>query len=98
MGDVLVKLDELASQQENQTNKKLRENVATLKRLFPQGAIKGLVYELVRPTQQKYESALATLLGPNFDSIIVESSAVAYKCIDILKREQVLLRLFLWIQ
>ena len=86
--DVLVKLDELASQQENQTNKKLRENVATLKRLFPQGAIKGLVYELVRPTQQKYESALATLLGPNFDSIIVESSAVAYKCIDILKERR----------
>lgn len=87
--DVLVKLDELASQQrESNKQKKLRENVATLKRLFPQGAIKGLVYELVRPTQQKYESALATLLGPNFDSIIVESSAVAYKCIDILKERR----------
>ncbi|KAF6072883.1 hypothetical protein FOB64_000025 [Candida albicans] len=48
--DVLVKLDELASQQrESNKQKKLRENVATLKRLFPQGAIKGLVYELVRP-------------------------------------------------
>lgn len=89
MRDVLVQLDELASQQrESNKQKKLRENVATLKRLFPQGAIKGLVYELVRPTQQKYESALATLLGANFDSIIVESSAVAYKCIDILKERR----------
>ena len=31
---------------------------------------------------------MATLLGPNFDSIIVESSAVAYKCIDILKERR----------
>ncbi|KAL6454482.1 SMC1 Structural maintenance of chromosomes protein 1 [Candida maltosa Xu316] len=87
--DVLVKLDELSSQQrESNKQKKLRENVATLKRMFPQGAIKGLVYELVRPTQQKYEPALATLLGRNFDSIIVETSAVAYKCIEMLKERR----------
>lgn len=87
--DVLVKLDELSSQQrESNKQKKLRENVATLKRLFPQGAIKGLVYELVRPTQQKYEPALATLLGGNFDSIIVETSAIAYRCIEVLKERR----------
>ncbi|KAG7662663.1 SMC1 [[Candida] subhashii] len=84
--EVLLKLEDLSSQQrESNKQKKLRENVSTLKRLLPQGAIKGLVCELVRPSQQKYESALSTLLGRNFDSIIVSTSAVAYKCIEILK-------------
>lgn len=87
--DVLVRLDELSSQQrESNKQRKLRENVAMLKKFFPKGSIKGLVYELVRPSQQKYELALQTVLGRNFDSIIVQSTSVAYKCIEILKERR----------
>ncbi|KAG5420971.1 SMC1 [Candida metapsilosis] len=87
--DVLLKLEELSSQQrESNKQKKLRENISTLKRLLPTGSIKGLVHELVRPTEQKYESALSTILGRNSDAIIVETATIAYKCIDILKERR----------
>ena len=87
--DVLLKLEELSSQQrESNKQKKLRENISTLKRLLPTGSIKGLVHELVRPTEQKYESALLTILGRNSDAIIVETATIAYKCIDILKERR----------
>lgn len=87
--EVLMRLDELSSQQrESKKQRQLRENVAMLKKFFPKGAIKGLVYDLVRPTQQKYETALLTALGRNFDSIIVETTQTAYKCIEILKERR----------
>lgn len=87
--DILVRLDELSSQQrESNKQKKLRENVSMLKNLFPKGAIKGVVYDLVRPSKHKYEAALLTILGRNFDSIIVETTAVAYKCVEILKERR----------
>lgn len=87
--DILVRLDELSSQQrESNKQKKLRENVSMLRNLFPKGAIKGVVNDLVRPSKHKYEAALLTILGRNFDSIIVETTAVAYKCVEILKERR----------
>lgn len=87
--EVLVKLDELSSQQrESNKQKKLRENVSMLKNKFKDGSIRGLVGELVRPAQQKYDYALLTILGGKFDSIIVETTAVAHKCIEILKENR----------
>jgi structural maintenance of chromosome 1 len=87
--DVLLKLDDLTSQQrESEKQRRLRENVSLLSKLFPKGAIKGLVSDLVRPSKQKYENALLTILGMNFDSIIIESAATAYKCIEILKERR----------
>ncbi|ODV79922.1 structural maintenance of chromosome protein 1 [Suhomyces tanzawaensis NRRL Y-17324] len=87
--DILLRLEELSSQQrESNKQKKLRENVSMLKRFFPKDAIKGLVYDLVRPSKQKYETALLTILGRNFDAIIVETTSVAYKCIELLKERR----------
>ncbi|KAH3685085.1 hypothetical protein WICPIJ_003962 [Wickerhamomyces pijperi] len=83
----LLKLDDLsANQRETHREVKLRENVNTLKRLFP-GVI-GLLNDLVHPKQKKYELALSTILGKNFDSIIVETSAVAHQCIAYLKEQR----------
>ncbi|KAJ8141456.1 hypothetical protein OY671_005373 [Metschnikowia pulcherrima] len=89
IGQVSARLDELSSQQ-NESNKqrKLRDNVSMLRNLVKEGAIKGLMYELVRCSQQKFDSALQTALGRNFDAIVVENSAVAYKCIEILKERR----------
>ncbi|ODV67664.1 RecF/RecN/SMC protein [Hyphopichia burtonii NRRL Y-1933] len=87
--NVLIRLDELSSQQrESNKQKKLRENVSMLKNSFKEGAIRGLVYELVRPSQQKFENALLTVLGRNFDAIIVENTSTAYKCIEIMKERR----------
>lgn len=85
--EVLINLDELnASQRETNKERKLRENVNALKRLFP-GVI-GLVSDLCKPKQKKYEIAISTILGKNFDSIIVENSIVAHQCINYLKEQR----------
>ncbi|EGW34300.1 uncharacterized protein SPAPADRAFT_49353 [Spathaspora passalidarum NRRL Y-27907] len=87
--DVLSKINESrAQQQESSKQKQLRENVSMLQQSFPTGAVKGLVYELVRPSASKYEQALATMLGRNFDAIIVQTSAVAHKAIEMLKERR----------
>lgn len=87
--DVLVKLDELASKQrELERQRKLRENVALLKKLFPQGAIKGIVSELIEANQLKYATAIATAVGANSSAVVVLLSSVAYKAISILKERR----------
>ncbi len=87
--DVLLKIDELsAHQRETQRQRKLRDNVGLLKRQLGARQIRGIVRDLVRPTQQKYDLALATLLGRHTDAVVVESTAVAYKCIEILKERR----------
>lgn len=87
--NVLTKLDDLtARQRESNRYKRQREILLTLRNFLPNGSIKGFVYELIRPTNARYDAALATLLGRNFDSIIVESTAVAHQCISVLKERR----------
>lgn len=75
-----------AHQRESQKERKLREDVATLKRLIP--GVKGMVYDLCRPKQRKYETAIATVLGKDFNSIIVDSFQTAQDCINYLKEQR----------
>jgi len=85
--ETLVHLDELnANQRETARERKLRENANTLRRLFP--GVKGLLSDLCQPKQKKYEVAVSTILGKNFDSIIVENSAIAHQCITYLKEQR----------
>lgn len=85
----LLKLEELSSEQkESKKQKKLRDNVSMLRNMVKEGSIKGLMYELVSCSQKKYETSLHTVLGPNVDAIVVESTAVAYKCIELLKERR----------
>lgn len=87
--EILVGLDEISSQQkETKKQKRLRDNVSLLKTLLREGSIKGIVYELVSASQKKYETALLTVLGGDFDSIIVDTTANAHKCIEILKERR----------
>ncbi|ODV59449.1 cohesin subunit SMC1 [Ascoidea rubescens DSM 1968] len=84
---VLTKLDELnATQRESNRERKLRENVSNLKRLFP--GVKGLISDLCRPKQRKYATAVSTALGKNFDSIVVDNLSIASKCITYLKEQR----------
>ncbi|WEJ96859.1 Structural maintenance of chromosomes protein 1 [Yamadazyma tenuis] len=87
--DILVKLDDMTSRQrESNKFRKKRETLSLLKNVLPKGTVKGFVYELLQPSHKRYESALITLLGKNIDSIIVETTAVAYRCIEILKERR----------
>ena len=83
----LVKLDDLsASQRESAREKKLRENVAMLKRLFP--GVRGLISDLCHPKKEKYALAISTILGKNFDSVVVDSISVAQECVVFLKKQR----------
>lgn len=85
----LLKLEELSSEQkESKKQKKLRDNVAMLRNMLKDGSIKGLMYELISCSQKKFETSLHTVLGANAEAIVVESTAVAYKCIEILKERR----------
>lgn len=85
--ETLLKIDELnATQRESNNDKKLRENVISLKRLFP--GVKGLVHDLCHPKKDKYAIAVSTVLGKNFNSIIVDNLNTAQNCIDYLKKQR----------
>ncbi|SCV99973.1 LAFE_0B06612g1_1 [Lachancea fermentati] len=85
--EILKKLDDMnADQRESNKDRKLRENVSILKRLFP--GVKGLVHDLCHPKKDKYAIAVSTVLGKNFDSVIVDSFAVAQECISYLKKQR----------
>lgn len=87
--DVLSRLEELSSdEKETKKQRELRDNVAMLRSVLPEGSIKGLLYDLVQATQRKYELALLTVLGADYDSIVVDTTATAHKCIDILKERR----------
>lgn len=82
--DYLIKYN--AHTKENEREAKLREDIETMKRSNP--GIKGLVYDLCRPKQQKYETAIATVLGKNFNSVIVDTFRTAKECIDYMKEQR----------
>lgn len=87
--EVMSRLEDVASaQKESKKQRVLRDNVTMLKSLMPEGSIKGLVYDLIHASQRKYTLALLTVLGAEFDSIIVDTTATAYKCIEILKERR----------
>lgn len=89
LNTTLTRLDELSSSKnDSKKQKRLRDNVAMLRNHFKDGSIKGLMYELVRSSQQKFDTALQVALGRYMDAIVVESTAVAYKCIEILKERR----------
>ncbi|SCU81258.1 LANO_0B02454g1_1 [Lachancea nothofagi CBS 11611] len=85
--ETLTKLDDMnATQKETVKERKLRENVSTLRRLFP--GVKGLVHDLCHPKKERYAVAVSTVLGMNFDSVIVENLSVAQQCVSFLKKQR----------
>lgn len=71
---------------ENERDAKLREVMETMKRANP--GIKGFVSDLCRPKQHRYETAVATVLGKDFNSIIVDTFRTAKECIDYMKEQR----------
>lgn len=85
--ETLIKIDDLSAyQRETNKERKLRENVATLKKFFP--GVRGLVSDLCQPKKDRYALAVSTILGKNFDSVIVDSLSVAQECIAFLKKQR----------
>ncbi|TGJ78644.1 hypothetical protein E0Z10_g10122 [Xylaria hypoxylon] len=66
--------------------RRMREMVASLKRLFP--GVKGQVGDLCKPKQKKFDEAVITALGRDFDSVIVDSEKTGIACVEHLKEKR----------
>ncbi|KAJ9142768.1 Structural maintenance of chromosomes protein [Pleurostoma richardsiae] len=82
--DVLRKIKEADDgRRENDKQKLMKEIVLNLKRLYP--GVRGRVGELCKPKQKKYDEAVITALGRDFDSVIVDTEKVGIECVQYLK-------------
>ena len=70
----------------NEKDIRLKTLVADLKRIFP--GVKGRVSELCKPVEKRFQMAVSTVLGRNFDSVIVENEKTAIECIQYLKEQR----------
>ncbi|EEB06777.1 mitotic cohesin complex subunit Psm1 [Schizosaccharomyces japonicus yFS275] len=82
-----------AMSHESRRETKKRDALFSLKRIYPE--VKGRVVDLCRPTQKKYETAIAAALGRNFESIVVESHTIAKECINYIRDQRVGVMTFL---
>ncbi|KAK4545447.1 hypothetical protein LTR36_002797 [Oleoguttula mirabilis] len=86
--EVLRKLsDAVDIQRESHREAQQRETVAQMKRIFP--GVRGMIHQLCKPKQKKYEAAVVTALGRHWDSVVVESEKAAKDCMQYLKDQHV---------
>lgn len=85
--EVLKKLAEADDgRRQNDKEARKKETVNSLKRTFP--GVRGRVGELCKPKQKKFDEAVITALGRDFDSVIVDTEKVAIDCIQYLKDQR----------
>lgn len=85
--EVLTKLLEAEDgRKQNEKEVRLRATVADIKRMFP--GVKGRVSELCKPVEKRYATAVSTILGRNFDAVIVENEKTAIDCIQYLREQR----------
>ncbi|CDZ96284.1 cohesin complex subunit psm1 [Phaffia rhodozyma] len=65
---------------------RLKESIATLKRIFP--GVHGRVVDLCKPTATKYNTAVGVVLGRNNDSVVVDHEKTAIECINYLRTQR----------
>jgi len=85
--DVLNKLVEADDgRRQNDREVRMKEMVSSLRRIFP--GVKGRVGDLCKPKQKKYDEAVITALGRNFDSVIVDTEKTGNECVSYLKDQR----------
>ncbi|RYO93591.1 hypothetical protein DL766_010514 [Monosporascus sp. MC13-8B] len=85
--DVLRKLLEADDgRRQNDKEARTKEMVTSLKRIFP--GVKGRVGELCKPNQKKFDEAVITALGRDFDSVIVDTEKTIVECVSYLKDQR----------
>ena len=85
--EVLTKLLEAEDgRKQNEKNLRLKATIADMKRIFP--GVKGRVSELCKPVEKRYQTAVSTVLGRNFDAVIVENEKTAIECIQYLREQR----------
>lgn len=85
--EVLMKLLEAEDgRKQNEKDVRLKTTIADLKRIFP--GVKGRVSELCKPIEKRFGVAVSTVLGRNFDAVIVENEKTAIECIQYLRDQR----------
>jgi structural maintenance of chromosome 1 len=80
----LIELDQ--GRRQNDKEQRTKETVVALKRLYP--GVRGRVGELCKPKQKKYDEAVITALGRDFDSVIVDTEKTGAECVQYLKDQR----------
>ena len=85
--EVLTKLLEAEDgRQQSEKELRLKATVADMKRIFP--GVRGRVSELCKPIEKRFQTAVSTVLGRNFDAVIVENEKTAIDCIQYLREQR----------
>ncbi|KAG9238163.1 putative structural maintenance of chromosomes protein 1 [Amylocarpus encephaloides] len=85
--NVLNQLSEArAGHRQNDKERQTEEMIVDLKRLFP--GVKGRLGKLCKPKQKKFDEAVITALGRDFDSVIVETEKIGQDCVSYLKERR----------
>ncbi|KAL9128097.1 MAG: hypothetical protein Q9217_003150 [Psora testacea] len=85
--EVLIKLLEAEDgRQQSEKELRLKATVADMKRIFP--GVRGRVSELCKPIEKRFQTAVSTVLGRNFDAVIVENEKTAIECIQYLREQR----------
>lgn len=71
------------SRRQNEKEARNREMIKSLKHLFP--GVKGRVGDLCKPKQKKFDEAVITALGRDFESVIVDTEKTGTECVQYLK-------------
>lgn len=71
---------------QNEKDLRLKATVADMRRIFP--GVKGRVSELCKPVEKRFQTAVSTVLGRNFDAVIVENEKTAIECIQYLREQR----------
>lgn len=85
--EVLKTLEDAnAGARQNDKEARTREMIVSLKRIFP--GVRGRIGELCKPKQKKFDEAVITALGRDFDSVVVDTEKIGSECVDYLKGQR----------
>jgi len=87
IADVVKKLDDAKDgRRQNEKEIRTKEMVTSLKRIYP--GVRGRIGELCKPKQKKFDEAVITALGRDFDSVIVDTEKTGMECVQYLKDQR----------
>ncbi len=77
------------SRRESRKQLEARKTIDRLRTRLGPEKVHGRYRDLITPKQQKYRKAMGRVLGPQMETVIVDTEATAKECIQYLKQERI---------
>ncbi|CAO2657490.1 Nn.00g036160.m01.CDS01 [Neocucurbitaria sp. VM-36] len=77
------------SRRESKKQAEARKTIDRLRTRLGPEKVHGRYRDLISPKQQKYRKAMGRVLGPQMETVIVDTEATAKECIQYLKQERI---------